>query len=119
MDQGILISCGIEYADGLRRCMDNDALYERMLLQYVDDPCVAQAERAFAAGDMEGLSAAVHNLKGSSGTLSLTPVYELTSKMMVDLRSGDLQNLPEQMAQLRARNDALCAAIRRATGKAE
>lgn len=80
---------GADTNDAVARFMGNSALYERMLKKFVtvinESPVLSYAE----GGDFETAASNAHALKGVTGNLSLTPLYENYTVIVDLLRSGD------------------------------
>lgn len=72
-----LESLGVNVTEGKDRVMGDEALYEMMLGMFVDtvngSPVTLEE---FDKADREELIGKVHTLKGLTGNLSLTPLYE-------------------------------------------
>jgi len=91
-----LKTLGVDTDEGLERVMGDASLYEMMLGMFVDairDNPIALEE--FGGGDQETLIRKVHTLKGTTGNLSLTPLFIGYNQTLTLLRSG-------QTAQARA-----------------
>jgi HPt (histidine-containing phosphotransfer) domain-containing protein len=78
----------VNEAEGMARLRNNANLYKRMLGLFVKSPEFAAFEEAYAAGDITRAGEVAHAIKGSSGNLSLTRVFELTNQMMLEMRQG-------------------------------
>lgn len=84
---------GVNIEEGKKRLMGNESLYERMLGTFVkmmSDTPIEPSE--FDCDDCTEIIEKTHAIKGASGNLSLTPVYEAYSKMVDLLR----QNKPAE-----------------------
>ena len=46
MDANELKAYGIDHANGLRNCMNNEAFYKKILSMFMDDRCFFQAQNA-------------------------------------------------------------------------
>ena len=84
-----LKSMGADVEEGLDRVMGDHDLYNMMLGMFLD----AVKEHAIAledfdAGDMEGLIKKVHTLKGTTGNLALTPLFDGYTEILGLLRAG-------------------------------
>ncbi len=101
----LLNDFGADTEDGLKRCMNNEAFYLRLVSMGI---CDKNFDRLLAA--VEGKNAkeafeAAHALKGVMGNLSLTPIYAPLSKLTEALRGKDEMvdvstELNQMMAQL-------------------
>ncbi len=72
-----LNALGADTKEGLERVMDDEDLYKMMLGMFVDsvesDPVRTEE---FDAADRDALIRKVHTLKGTTGNLSLQPLFE-------------------------------------------
>ncbi|MBP5751074.1 MAG: Hpt domain-containing protein [Firmicutes bacterium] len=78
---------GANTAEGLGRCMNNEAFYFRMIGILVQDANFGLLKKALEANDLDAAFEASHALKGVLGNLSLTPMAEKASEMCELLRS--------------------------------
>lgn len=105
MDKTILAEHGIDYDAGVRRFMDDSALYEEMLCAFCREDELAAAEQAFRAGDTEGLFMQAHAIKGVSGNLDMPALYRASGMLTEALRNhavppaAQLEALFSQMAR--------------------
>ncbi len=79
---------GSNVDEGLERFMGNMALYERMLRKLPDMVRKTDVEGAFASGELKEAEERAHALKGATGNLSVTPLYEGYTKVVDLLRAG-------------------------------
>ena len=88
---------GVDVNEGLERVMDDEPLYETMLGMFVErmdsNPIMPED---FDAEDLDKLIGQVHALKGLTGNLAMTPLFEGYMKMLDLLRSG----CPEEAQQV-------------------
>ena len=66
---------GANTAEGLARCMNNEAFYIKMVNMALADKNFDALSASFAAGDARAAFEAAHALKGSTGNVALTPIY--------------------------------------------
>lgn len=82
-----------DYGMDVDRTVARFAGNERMMLMFLrelgEDETVPQIKKSKERGDMAAFKAAVHSLKGTSGNLGLTPLYDAASALMTALRAGD------------------------------
>ena len=83
-----LKALGSNVDEGLERFMGNAALYERMLRTLPGMLKKTDVGEAFAAGNMTDAMEKAHALKGVTGNLSITPLYEGYTKVVDYLRAG-------------------------------
>ena len=67
---------GANTAEGMGRCLNNEAFYLRMVSMTLADGNFDALKTAMDAGDARGAFAAAHSLKGTTGNVALTPIYE-------------------------------------------
>ena len=109
---------GIDYDDALDRFGGNIELFKRLASKYANDSHFVGMVAALEAGDYEQAYRDAHALKGVSGNLSFSQLYNLTSQICFALREGN----PETAISLlpdtaEAHRKALDAAIAIRAGK--
>ncbi len=67
---------GANVDEGLARCVNNEAFYLRMVGLALADSNFDKLKNAAAAKDTVAMFEAAHALKGATGNVSLTPVYD-------------------------------------------
>jgi len=78
---------GANTDEGLARCMNMEAFYLRIMGMVLVDDNFQKLKSAMAAGDAAAAFEAAHALKGSTGNVSLTPIYEPVCRLS-DLLKG-------------------------------
>ena len=78
---------GANTAEGVSRCINNEAFYLRMVSKAMADTNYDKLEKAIHAGDMNAAFEAAHALKGVLGNLSLTPILKPVEEITELLRS--------------------------------
>ena len=87
---------GVNVDEGLDRVMGDNSLYEMMLGMFVDAIATTPiSPEEFSGNDLDELIRKVHTLKGTTGNLSLTPLFDGYMETLGLLRNG-------QPAQARA-----------------
>lgn len=83
---------GANTAEGLARCMNNEAFYIRMVGMALEDKNFEALKAGMAAGDAHAAFEAAHALKGSMGNVALTPIYKPMCELTELLRgkSGEI-----------------------------
>lgn len=84
-----LRSLGADVDSGLARCVNNEALYIRLVNMAIDDSNFTRLADSIAAGDLKTAFEAAHALKGVSANLSLTPICSPVSELTELLRHPD------------------------------
>ena len=77
---------GANTAEGIARCVNNEAFYLRMVDKAMSDANYGKLETAIHAGDKDAAFEAA--LKGVLGNLSLTPILDPVMEITDLLRSG-------------------------------
>lgn len=82
-----------DYADACKRMISGDVV-ARFVRKFPADPSMQMLRDAVAAGDIEASFRAVHTLKGVSGTLGLTQLFQasiaLTEQLRPRLETADI-----------------------------
>jgi len=91
----------INLAEGLGRIRGNKALYVKMLGMFLGSKEVHMLEKSLlAAENPEEAADLAHTVKGLTGNLSLTALYETSNALMVALKAGKWDDtLTEQYRQ--------------------
>lgn len=98
---------GANTEDGLRRCMNNESFYLRLVKMLPGDPNFQKLGQAISDGDLEAAFYAAHALKGSTGNLALTPLYEPVVEITELLRTRTQTDYTALLETIRLRRDAL------------
>ena len=80
----------VNYADGVKRVMNNSALYARLLAKFRDGPGIAALEAAFSGGDLRRVQGETHTLKGVAANLSLEALAAACLALEERARAGEL-----------------------------
>lgn len=116
MNEQILIDAGIDYEGGLRRCAGNAGLYEHLLEMFLGDTSFEEAQQSMADKDYKELFSHVHEIKGMSGNMSITDVYETSSNVVALLRAEDYDAIPQAFDEMKAAYGKAVSAIEKARG---
>ena len=85
-----LNALGANTKEGMGRVMDDADLYKMMLGMFVDSLNAEPVrEEEFDGADLDELCHKVHTLKGTTGNLSLTPLFEAYMEILTLLRAGN------------------------------
>ena len=98
MDRAILDAAGLDTADALDRMMGSEALLGRLLGTFLKEDTMEKLEAA-------------HALKGVSGNLSMTRLYELTSRQCELIRADDWPAARAMVPEVAAAYQAIVDAI--------
>lgn len=72
----------------LRRFGGNQALWERFVRKYPDDPTFLSLQRAIAGNDSQEIERAAHTLKGTAGNLGFQTLSDAAAALVSDVRAG-------------------------------
>ena len=108
-----LQALGVDTTDGLKRCMQQEEFYYRLIRMALADTKYGELREAISAGDLEKGFEYAHALKGMLANLSLTPLLEPVLEMTELLRarescdySGLLSRMDEEREKLLALDGA-------------
>lgn len=107
----VLDAAGLDTADALARLMGSEALLARLLGKFAADENCARLVAAAEADDADAALEAAHALKGVSGNLSMTRLYELTSRQCELIRAGDWPAARALVGEVASAHGALVEAI--------
>lgn len=82
-----LKALGVNVEEGIERLMGNASLYERMLGSFAKLVKGSELQPDFDSENYAEIIEAAHAIKGASGNLSVTPVYEAYTEIVSLLRS--------------------------------
>jgi HPt (histidine-containing phosphotransfer) domain-containing protein len=89
----------VNFADGVKRVMNNTKLYVKLLTKFRDDTKLGDLEEALAAGEMEKAQAAAHTLKGVAANLSLIELFNQTLELETQIKAKSPKT--EQMEKVK------------------
>ena len=78
---------GANTDEGLKRCVNNEALYLRLVKMVLNNDGFQKLEDAINAHDLDAAFQAAHGLKGIAANLSLTPLLTPVSEVTELLRA--------------------------------
>ena len=87
---------GADVDGAMERFLDDEDLYEKCLLTFVDDESFAGVKNALENKDYEQAFNCAHTLKGVAANLGLTPLYDAIVGIVEPLRAKDYSNLDSQ-----------------------
>lgn len=87
---------GIDYENGLERCLGDESLYTRLLGMFKDDNAFERLTTALDRGDITDAFECAHALKGVAVNLGMNTLFEADSELVNALRGdGDLNKARE------------------------
>ena len=79
---------GADVDDGLRRCVDNESFYLKMVEKCINDPNIELLGDYLRKGDAEHACECAHAVKGVASNLSLTPFRNRVALISDLLKEG-------------------------------
>ncbi len=95
-----LKTLGVDTEEALQRMGGNRSLYERMLVKFLDMMQKNPISPDFSGEDYADVTEAVHTVKGVTGNLSITPLFEAYSKMVELFRGKEPEQAREILVQI-------------------
>ncbi len=109
---GKLREFGADVDEALKRCMNNEAFYLRLVEKAALDPSFDRLKEAVDAGDLEKGFELAHALKGTMGNLSLTPIFRPVVEITEHLRGREQMDYTPCLNEILGRRDDLVALLR-------
>ena len=81
---------GNDYDGALNRTAGDEELFLSLLDMFLNDKSWSELNAAMANGDAKAAFAAAHSLKGSSGMLGMTRLFDAVHPLTEALRGGDI-----------------------------
>ncbi|MDR3091324.1 MAG: Hpt domain-containing protein [Clostridiales bacterium] len=79
----------IDVNNGLRRVSGKPRLYAKMLNLFLVGDEFNKFEEAMAEGDLTKASDVAHAIKGMTGNMAFTALFETSASLMVSLKNGE------------------------------
>ena len=98
---------GANTDEGMRRCLNNEGFYLRLVKMIPNDPNFQKLFDAVDGNDLTAGFEAAHALKGSTGNLSLVPIFEPISEITELLRAKVQTDYSELLQRIRRRQEDL------------
>ena len=96
-----LVESGADVETTLTRFMGNEAIYQKFLGRFPDDPNYHNLGKNLEEGAFEAAYECAHALKGVVGNLGLTPIFDRVSDLVEELRN----KAPEDVNVERAKEE--------------
>lgn len=90
---------GADVETTLKRFMGNEAIYQKFLGKFPDDPNYVNLGKNLEAGAFEAAYECAHALKGVVGNLGLTPIFQKVSDLVEELRNKAPEDVNVERAQ--------------------
>lgn len=111
--QEFCLISGADWEETLNRFMNNEDLYVKILSKFPDDLSLDNLKKKMKEGDLSASFTYAHTLKGLTGNLGLTRLFQTASLLTEELRSNSIVNAPALMENLTAQYEAVCDIIRK------
>lgn len=102
---------GANVDEGLGRCMGNEALYLKLVSTIPNEEKFSKLTESLESNDLDSAFENAHALKGVTGNLALTPLYDPLVEITELLRSRtemDYTNLKELINSKKEELEELC-----------
>lgn len=103
-----LIDYGADVKDGLRRCMNKEDFYLKLINKSLDDNRLTELEHQIRIKDYYSAFETAHTLKGMYSNLSLTPLTVPISKMTELLRNETDTDYTALLEEAKTQFQKLC-----------
>jgi HPt (histidine-containing phosphotransfer) domain-containing protein len=87
-----LIEYGIDIEDVMKRFVDDEDFYRECLDMFFKDDSLKDLKVAIDNQDIQEAFNAAHTIKGIVGNLGLTPLFDMVSELVEDLRADKTEN---------------------------
>ena len=77
------------------RFLNNASFYAKHLDRCLKDPSFSELKKYLQENDIQNAFETAHSLKGMTGNLGLTPIYNLLIKITEPLRAGQIDGMLE------------------------
>ena len=98
---------GADTDTGLKRCMNNEVFYLRLVDKGIRDEAFPQLKESVEAGDLERGFELAHALKGTMSNLALDPVSKPVAEITELLRSRTDTDYSALLNRIMSERDAL------------
>ncbi len=103
---------GANTTEGLKRCLNKEDFYLRMVKKVPDDANFQKLYDALAVGDLTAAFDAAHAIKGATGNLALSPIFDPVAELTELLRARtqtDYSTLIEAIRKGRDELELICS----------
>ena len=102
-----LIEWGADPDEAIRRVMDDELFYKKLLLEFADGEMLRRLQRSVESGQYKQAFQIAHEMKGAAANLSLTPLCAAVSNVVEDLRGSVSPTLDMDMRALEVQEAVL------------
>lgn len=108
-----LEAMGVDVDLALGRFLNNEKMYMRFLLKFLDDKSLALLESSIAEDKLKDAFLYAHNMKGLTANLGINSLSEILTPMVEQLRRGETTCLSQALPKLQATYDEVCVLIKK------
>ena len=98
---------GANVAEGLGRCMNNEAFYLKLVNKAIQDPAFDKLKESCESGNLDQAFEAAHSLKGMMANLALTPILRPVEKITELLRSRTVMDYDPLIEEILSAKNAI------------
>ena len=102
-----LIDAGMNVDDALQRFMNNEAILEKFMKKFLEDPSYDKLKNAVEEKNLEEAFSASHTLKGVAANFSFEALQNSSSEQCELFRAGNLEDGIAKMAEVTAAYDKI------------
>ncbi len=102
---------GANTDEGLKRCLNNEEFYLRLVKMSIEDKTFLELKDALERNDLDDAFERAHALKGVLGNVSLTNILEPVKEITEDLRSRTEKDYTDQMNTILAELEKVKALV--------
>ena len=102
---------GANTDEGLKRCLNNEEFYLRLVKMSREDKTFLELKDALERNDLDDAFERAHALKGVLGNVSLTNILEPVKEITEDLRSRTEKDYTDQMNTILAELEKVKALV--------
>ena len=110
-----LKALGVDVDEGVKRLNGNEALYKKLLGSFIKTMESHHVEPDFDCNDYQEVIEKTHTIKGTSGNLSITPIYEAYTEIVNLLRTDEPQQAKEVLEKILPVQDEIMECIKKNT----
>ncbi len=107
-----LLAAGIDLNSTLERFMNNEDLYEKFLLKFLEDENFAELKENVKAKSYEKAFANAHTLKGVCANLGLDPLYSILVPMLNKIKENHYDEGVAEFKELEENYCEICNIIK-------
>lgn len=102
----------VDVTKTLSRFMDNEELYLTFLYRFPDENQFRELKHKIKNEEYDdGILAVAHTLKGLTANLGMNGIYQLTSRIMSDIRNSRYDNIEDIFLDLEENYNQICGTI--------